>query len=150
MKLAEALQERADLNRRIEQLRSRLNMNATVQEGESPAEDPEALLSELNACTDRLKELICRINLTNANIKVKDYTLTQLLAAKDSLSVKVSVYRDFLNNASQVVYRASGREIKINPSVNVAEIQKNVDKMSSELRILDNKIQQANWMYDLI
>ena len=37
MKLAEALQERADLNRRLEQLRVRLCNNATVQEGEKPA-----------------------------------------------------------------------------------------------------------------
>ena len=31
MKLAEALQERADLNRNIEQLRKRLNSNVLVQ-----------------------------------------------------------------------------------------------------------------------
>ena len=36
MKLAEALQERADLNIRIQQLRSRLENNALVQEGEQP------------------------------------------------------------------------------------------------------------------
>ena len=40
MKLAEALQERADLNRRIADLRSRLAANATVQEGESPPKTP--------------------------------------------------------------------------------------------------------------
>lgn len=38
MKLAEALQERADLNRKIDQLRARLSANATVQEGEKPGE----------------------------------------------------------------------------------------------------------------
>ena len=44
MKLAEALQERADLNRRIEQLRARIQTNALVQEGEKPAEDPQKLI----------------------------------------------------------------------------------------------------------
>lgn len=34
MKLAEALQERSSLSLHIEQLRSRLSENATVQEGE--------------------------------------------------------------------------------------------------------------------
>ena len=48
MKLAEALQERADLNRRIEQLRSRLLNNAMKQEGEEPSEDPKELLKELD------------------------------------------------------------------------------------------------------
>ena len=47
MKLAEALQERADLNRRIQQLQQRLNNNAIVQEGEAPVEEPQALLTEL-------------------------------------------------------------------------------------------------------
>ena len=35
MKLAEALQERADLNRQIEQLKFRLANNAITQEGEA-------------------------------------------------------------------------------------------------------------------
>ena len=47
MKLAEALQERADINRSIEQLNSRLNNNILVQEGEKPAEDPMKLKNEL-------------------------------------------------------------------------------------------------------
>ena len=46
MKLAEALQLRGDLQKRLEQLSSRLYNNATVQEGEAPAEDPAALLEE--------------------------------------------------------------------------------------------------------
>ena len=46
MKVAEALQLRADLNRRIAQLGERLNANALVQEGESTPEDPKALLRE--------------------------------------------------------------------------------------------------------
>ena len=48
MKLAEALQERADLNKKIEQLRSRITSNALMQEGVLPVEDPEQLLKELS------------------------------------------------------------------------------------------------------
>ena len=55
MKLAEALQERADLNRRIEQLRYRLSNNVLVQEGEKPLEDPAALLEELESSFTRLE-----------------------------------------------------------------------------------------------
>ena len=36
MKLAEALQERADLNRKLDELRSRLSNNVIVQEVEKP------------------------------------------------------------------------------------------------------------------
>ena len=47
MKLAEALQERADLNRNIEQLKNRLNSNSLVQEGEKTVEDPGKLKQEV-------------------------------------------------------------------------------------------------------
>ncbi|MBR5882837.1 MAG: DIP1984 family protein, partial [Mailhella sp.] len=66
MKLAEALKERADIQTRMAQLRLRLSLNARVQEGEKPSEDPEELIRELDALVSRLEELITRINLTNA------------------------------------------------------------------------------------
>ena len=47
MKLAEALQERADLVNNIERLRSRIRNNALVQEGEEPAENPKEGQEEL-------------------------------------------------------------------------------------------------------
>lgn len=78
----EALQERADLNRRIEQLRNRLENSALVQEGERPAEAPEVLLEELEHCAARLEELMVRINLTNSRTMVDGLTLTELIAEK--------------------------------------------------------------------
>lgn len=66
MKLAEALQERADINSRLAELYPRLSNNAIVQEGEKPAEDPQSLIDEIESCTARLAELIARINLTIA------------------------------------------------------------------------------------
>ena len=41
MKLAQALIERADLQRKLAQLGARLQQNAQYQEGEAPAEDPQ-------------------------------------------------------------------------------------------------------------
>lgn len=150
MKIAEALQERADLNRRIEQLRHRLSMNATVQEGEKPAEDPNELIKELDACAARLEELMARINLTNAKTVIEGKTLTELIAKRDALTVKLNAYRDLVSGASNVVSRATRSEIKILPAVNVKKLQKQVDDMSKELRLTDNAIQQANWVNELI
>ena len=65
MKLAEALQERADLNKKISDLQGRLNQNSLVQEGEIPNEDPNVLMQELEAAIARLQQLIKDINLTN-------------------------------------------------------------------------------------
>ena len=149
MKLAEALQERADLNRRIADLRSRLATNATVQEGEKPAEDPAELLSELDRCVAALAERIAQINLVNCRTSVDGKTLTELLARRDCLTVQIGAYRQLLDNASQTAYRARGTEIKVLSTVDVAALQKQVDAMSHQLRLLDNTIQQTNWTTDL-
>ena len=149
MKLAEALQERADLNRQIEQLKIRLSNNAIVQEGETPAEDPKLLLSELNNSIAKLEELIGRINLTNCATVVDGKTLTELIAKKDCLSVKVSTYQNFVNQASQTARRATRTEIKILSTVDVKDLQKQIDKLSKELRLVDNKIQETNWTTEL-
>lgn len=149
MKLAEALQERADLNRKIEQLRVRLSNNAIVQEGESPAEDPKELISELNNSIARLEQLIGRINLTNCSTIVEGKSLTELIAMKDCLSIKAGAYQDFVYQASQTAKRATRTEIKLLSTVDVKHIQKELDKLSKELRLLDNKIQETNWTTEL-
>ena len=149
MKLAEALQERAELNRRIADLRSRLADNALVQEGERPAEDPAELMAELDRCVAALEERIARINLVNCRTWVGGKTLTELLARRDCLTVQIGAYRDLLSTASQTARRARGTEIKVLSTVNVAQLQKQVDAMSHELRTLDNTIQQANWTTEM-
>lgn len=150
MKLAEALQERADLNHRIQQLQQRLNSNAIVQEGEQPAEDPAGLLAELDGCVGNLERLITRINLTNCQTQVGGESLTALLARRDALKLKLSVYRDLAYNASQLARRATRTEIKVLSSVSVKDVQKQADGLAKELRLLDNSIQAANWTTELI
>lgn len=150
MKLAEALQERADLNRRIQQLQQRLSNNAVVQEGEQPAENPKELLIELDRSVFELEELIARINLTNCRAQINGESLTALLARRDALKLKLSVYRDLAYNASQLARRATRTEIKILSAVNVKDVQGQADALAKELRLLDNAIQAANWTTELI
>lgn len=150
MKLAEALQERADLNRRIEQLRYRLNNNVLVQEGEKPLEDPTALLEELESSFTRLEWLIARINLTNCAIKVEGRSLTELIARRDVLSLRAEAYRRLVEEASQNTHRATRTEIKILSAVDVPALQRQADDASRELRLLDNTLQATNWTADLM
>ncbi len=150
MKLAEALQERADLLRRIEQLRTRLDNNVLVQEGETPAENPDELLEELERCIARSEELMTRINLTNAAVTVEGESLTALLARRDCLKMKLSLWHDAVNTASQTARRATRSEIRIRSAIDVPALQKRVDGASKLLRETDNLIQAANWLNDLI
>ena len=150
MKLAEALIERADLQKRLDQLEERLNNNALVQEGEEPAEDPVSLLAEMVAANASLEDLVTRINLTNAAVTVDGQTLTALIAKRDSLTRRVRITRRFLNAASQTGMRSRGSEIVLKSSVPVREMQKTVDELSKALRETDTAIQAANWSNDLL
>ena len=150
MKLAEALQERADLNISIEQLRSRLLNNVIVQENEKPAEDPQVLLKELDSSVSRLEELMRRINHTNCVTISEEKSITELIAERDALKVKIAVYKDIVSNASQTAKRARMTEIKILSTVDVGKLQKKIDKMAKEFRVIDNRIQALNWSTELI
>lgn len=150
MKLAEALQERADINRNIEQLKNRLNSNVLVQEGEQTAEEPEKLKKELDAALERLAYLIAHINQTNGTAKLDGCTLTELIAKKDKLLLKINAYKSVVYTASQTAYRARNTEIKIKAAISVADWQAEIDKMAKELRLLDNALQAANWTTDLL
>ena len=150
MKLAEALQIRSDLQRRIEELRQRLSHNATYQEGEKPLEDPKLLLRELSVSIAELESLIARINLTNAKTKREGEQLTELLARREVRKLELSVLRDFLYDASQVTSRARASEIKVKAAMPIALLQKDIDKKAAELRKLDLLIQETNWLTELL
>ena len=149
MKLAEALQERADLNRRAQQLRARLLDNALVQEGEQPAEDPAALMAEYDAAMAALEEITAKINLANCKTTADGKSLTELIAKRDALTQRVKTYRDLAQAASRPYQRAARSEIKILSAVDVKELQKRADRAAKELRTLDNAIQQTNWTAEL-
>lgn len=150
MKLATALTERANLQNKISELSIRLNNNARVQEGDIPSEDPNFLLKELSKCIKSLEELISRINHTNSVTFIDDKTISDYIAKKDTLKQKISIIRNFLDTASERTTRYSKAEIKIISTVSVVDIQKDLDKISKELRLIEEKIEEANWTTELI
>ena len=150
MKLAEALILRSDLQKRIEQLRVRLNNNAKVQENDKPSENPEELLNELDNNINQLKILIKQINRTNCVTVSNGQTLADLIAERDTLTLKSNVLRGFLNIAGQKVNLYSTTEIKIMSTVDVPALQKELDLLSKKIRETDTELQQANWLTELI
>lgn len=99
---------------------------------------------------ERLEELIAGINRTNSATVHEGRTLTDLLAARDCLKLKIQIMRDFLNHASDKVRRITHSEIRIKSMVSVAEVQKEVDALSQELRQCDELIQELNWTTELL
>ena len=150
MKLAEALILRADLQKRIDQLRVRLNNNAKVQENDEPSEKPEELLNELDNNINQLKILIKQINKTNCITISNGQTLADLIAERDTLTLKSNILRGFLNIAGQKVNLYSTTEIKIMSTVDVPALQKELDLLSKKIRETDTELQQANWLTERI
>ncbi len=150
MKLAEALKLRADLQKTVEQLKSRLIDNVKVQEGDLPAEQPSVLFAELDNILPQLETLIVKINLTNTQTKTDDKTMTQLLAEKDVLQKKLDIYRSAYSHAIIRNDRYSRNEIRFISIIDGELLQKNINTISKQYRELDLKIQQANWTTELI
>ncbi len=150
MKLAEALQERADLRRVIGQLETRIVNNARIAQGTRPTEDPAELIRSLDGAMDRLASLITAINGTNSTTVVDGKTLTEWIAYRDTLKEKIEIYRRLVNEASEVTRRMTHTEILIVPAVDVPELNRQTDKMAKELRLIDNRIQSANWTTELV
>ena len=150
MKLAEAPILRADLQKRIDQLRVRLNNNAKVQENDEPSEKPKELLNELDNNINQLKILIKQINKTNCVTVSNGQTLADLIAERDTLTLKSNILRGFLNIAGQKVNLYSTTEIKIMSTVDVPALQKELDQLSKKIRETDTELQQANWLTELI
>lgn len=149
MKLAEALQLRADTQRRIEQLQARLVSNALVQEGEKPGEEPTLLFDELEECLAQLEQLMAQINRANCETQTPQGTLTQLLARRDCMAKRIIAYRAYLAEASSTTRRAKHTEIKVISTLPVHETQKKCDDLSRAMRELDVLIQGTNWTTEL-
>ena len=151
MKLAEALILRSDCEKRLVQLRDRLSRSVKVQEGEEPPENPQELLAELNAITNELADLITRINKTNSQTNIEEsQTISDALAQRDVILKKRNVYEFIIGHAAYQQNRYSSSEIKQVTTVNVRELQREMDLMSRQYRELDTKIQQANWNIELV
>lgn len=150
MKLAEALVLRADSQKRLEQLRNRIIRNATVQDGVTPAEQPETLLAEYETIASDLVQLIRRINLTNSASQLLGRTMTEALAERDILKQKQAVYRDLAQAATISQAAVTRSEIRFRSTVDVAAIHRQADAVAKALRELDTRIQEANWSIDLI
>ena len=150
MKLAEALSLRADLQKRLAQLKVRIKNAAKIQEGDTPAEDPKEMMQEYLDGLSQLEGLIVRINKTNQETTMADgHTLMEKIAHRDILTKQVSMQTDTCNYLTETTNRYSRKEIKYVNVLDAAAIRKQADECSKRLREVDVEIQAANWTIEL-
>ena len=150
MKLAELLMERAECQRRIAQLSSRLRDCAKVQEGDYPPVKPEVMLKEVVELHSQLEELIKRINHVNVTNELEPgLTLADAVTRRDMLRSQRELY-DSLVKASQVSEgRYSMKEIRYVSTMDVSELIRKTDELSKAVRMMDARIQARNWEVDV-
>ncbi len=151
MKLAEALVLRADCQRKIAQLKQRMEWVVKIQEGDKPSEDPMHLLAELDRTLNELTKWMRNINKTNALTAFNDeLSLADALAERDQMMQRRKILHDILERASVRQDRYSRSEVKFTLTIDVSHIQAQVDQLSKAYREFDFRIQEMNWKTDLI
>jgi DNA repair exonuclease SbcCD ATPase subunit len=155
MKLAEALIERSDLQKRTGELRARI-ADALYKSEDEEVENIQELLEKVNAVSERLEGLIRSINRTNMltefHAEGVDGVLSDALARRDSLSAKHKTLSEALTSAS-----SSGRRLRYYDdrpagklTIAVSDLRREADDLSGMIRRLDLAIQQVNWNTDLL
>jgi hypothetical protein len=150
MKLAEALLERADAQRRYVQLQERVSRIVRVQSGDAPAEDPNALIAEMLQISRRVETLVKSINRTNCTVLfAPSVTLADALATRDALAQRRASLSELAKAATTTQDRYSRSEVKFESTISVAQTQKSADAIAIEYRELDAKIQALNWSVEV-
>lgn len=88
---------RADLQKKVAQLKERIKESAKVQEGDEPCDNVEELYKELDEAVVQLEDLIYRINISNVQIVQDGESLTRLIANRDVLSMRVKALKEVVN-----------------------------------------------------
>lgn len=131
------------------QLAVRIRKTALAQEGDTPPEDPNELLVIYEKSARELRDLIVAINHTNATTPFDAGFMTNALAERNRLKAMVTLLRDTASAATVIRSAQTRSEIKFVATVNVSALQKKIDQLSRDLRVLDTKIQSANWTTDM-
>ncbi|KAJ1999629.1 hypothetical protein GGH92_004009, partial [Coemansia sp. RSA 2673] len=143
MKLAEALILRADLDKSIGELTSRLISNSLVQEGTKPIEDPETLLKELFKKISDHEKLVVKINSANLRVTTEGgLTLTSAIAKRDGLKRLYGILSSVYDTASSAASnnRYSKTEIMSVTTVDAISVRKKMDKVAEQSRKIDVEI----------
>ena len=146
MKLAEGLLLRADLIKKIEHLQNRIRPVLIVSENKQPQEDPVKLLAQLRKAIQDLQYIIVRINKTNNETSIDgEGLLMEALAKRDSLKILSEKLRTIRQSA-----QLSNRDYSnLKTTVDIKNLQIEMDQTGRAFREIDSKIQAANWLTEL-
>lgn len=148
MKLAEALLLRSDLQKKIEHLQHRIYPVLIISEGKTPQEDPVELLAKLRETILKFEELVIRINKTNNQTEIEgEGILMVALAKRDSLKMLSEKLRN-IRQSSQINNQSNITNLR--STIDIKKLQIEIDQTGRAFREIDSKIQELNWLTQLI
>ena len=162
MKLAGALAQRSDLDKRLEHLKERIKAAARYTEGEAPPEDARELLAEARELLMARERLVARINATNAatwvdmtsiDSNAPRITVTDAIALRDRYHAEQRLLNEMADAAGGYQdYRYGGRrrsELPMRTDLDIAGMRRAADKAAQNYRQVDQLIQATNWDTEL-
>jgi hypothetical protein len=124
--------------------------NLKVQENDRPHENPEELLKEVFDLNEQLCALIKQINMRNNTATLPSgQILSEALADRDALMKKRNLLAAIAAKANEKDYRLTHTEVKMCVTLQVGDLQKQIDSLSRSFRELDTQIQSVNWTVEL-
>lgn len=157
MLLAEALSRRADLNKLIGAEREQLQQVARYQDGEEPAEQAKDILDRVERNLNTLCDLISAINHTNSvTVLPSGGTITQAIAERDRLASLGKLLRETAESASGAGHgryaflRQTRTELVMKTDLDVPNLKARAATTSARHREIDNELQKAGWVTELI
>jgi len=148
MKLAEAFSLRDGLQESISELSSRLKDSSKVQEGDSPAENVEELMVELDDKLSQLEDLVYRISLTISQPLCGSEPITRMMAHRDRLERQVYIMNEVIGYVTKIDTDRP-LEVKYVRLIDVVSFRKRMDNFAKQLRETKMKIQELNWTVEL-
>jgi ABC-type uncharacterized transport system fused permease/ATPase subunit len=147
MKLAEGLLLRSDLMKKIEHLQNRIRPVLIVVANTSPQEDPIKLMAKLRKAILDLQAIVIRINKTNNQTYIEgEGPLMEALAKRDALKMLSEKLRN-IRQAAQINQAITSTNRST--TVDIKNLQIEIDQTGRALRDIDSKIQEANWLTKL-
>ena len=150
MKLAEALLLRRDLNNRLFQLRNEIFSSVLVQEGDTLDRSITELFKEYDEINQQYSELVVAINRKNATASLADSALLlmEALERREQLRRKHALQTQALDE-TKAAPRMGRNEIRLVRTIDTKTLTEQLNATAKQLRELDGKIQQTNWLVDL-
>jgi len=149
MKLGEALLLKAELEKKSKDLLERVIRNARVEEGAEPAELPAELLNQFEGVEMELCTLNSRIRHANQTVMVNGSTIAHMLNQRRCLEKISQEYNSAAGESYKDFRRLKMTEIREETVLDVALLRKSASKFAKERRLLNLRIQNANWAVDI-